>query len=400
MSGSPRRSIVRRTVLLAGLAVWPMILTEISRGDEFSRLVGPTLFNLTQRADARGQEKLSVRSLEVLPEVLRGERAAFVIVTTDEGNVAKLLLSSGMRKRGGADGKPGLVPVMIVDRFETIDAGDRMAFKARGRDLILFEGFQVDLDSGQVVPEGFGGDIRLAGGGAGDPELQALGTSKLYTFQKPLPVATSVPGKPSSGRAVLPTDFNGRYHLMANGQTSGNLDLSMDPEGMVTGQFRSDRNGAAYPVTGKVAADLPRKIEFTIQFPRSKQDYEGLLWTEEKNVFAGTVQILDHPYSFFAIREGAALPSDSIELSQKPLVQGSTNRVVILEDEADRYTLDGVAKTGDEIRTALVESARRHPSETVVLRVPESAPFDRVNRAIQIIRNTGNVSIRVAPRSE
>ena len=42
-------------------------------------------------------------------------------------------------------------------------------------------------------------------------------------------------------------------------------------------------------MSGKVAADLPRKIEVTIQFPRSRQDYEGLLWTEEKNAFAGTV---------------------------------------------------------------------------------------------------------------
>ena len=110
---------------------------------------------------------------------------------------------------------------MIVDRFETIDAGDRMSFKARGRDMILFEGFQLDLDSGQVVPEGFGGDIRLSAGGTGGPELQALGTNKVYTFEKPLPVAPASPGRPSSGRAVLPTDFNGRYSLMANGQISG-----------------------------------------------------------------------------------------------------------------------------------------------------------------------------------
>ncbi len=398
--GLPRRSIVRFTVCLAGIAVLPMILAGRGRGDEFGRLVGPPLFDLSQRADAHSRAKLSVRAIEALPEVLRGERAAFALVTTDQGNVAKLLLSFGMRKRAGKAGKSDLVPVLIVDRFETIDAADRMSYKARGRDTILFDGFQVDLDTGQVVPEGFGGDIRLVGSGDDGPELQALGTNKLYTFEKPLPVSASTPGRPSSGRAVLPTDFDGRYQLMANGQTSGSLEISVDPEGAVSGRFRSDRNGAVYGVTGKVAADLPRKIEFTIQFPRSKQDYEGLLWTEEKNAFAGTVQILDHPYSFFAIREGASLPSDTIDINQRAFVEGSSNVVVTLEDGADRYNLDGDAKSAAELGESLSKIARMHPARTVRLLVPESAAFDRVHRAVQMIRNAGIASIRVAPKSE
>ncbi len=400
MSGSPQRSIKRLTILVAGFTFWSMIFTPNLRGDEFGRLVGPPLFKMPLSSDARGRTRLSVRELEGLPEVLRGERAAFVIVTTDQGNIAKLLLSTGMRQRSGEAGKDNLVPVMVVDRFETIDAGDRMSFKARGRDLMMFEGFQVDLDSGQVVPEGFGGDIRLVAGGAGGPDLQALGKNRLYTFEKALPIALTAPGRPSSGRAVLPSDFNGRYSLMANGQISGMLDLAVDPEGMVTGRFRSDRNGAVYTVAGKVAADLPRKIEFTIQFPRSRQEYEGLLWTEEKNAFAGTVQILDHPYSFFAIREGASLPSDSLELQEKPIVKGTTRHVVILEDQADRYTIDGVTRTAAELTTALAESAKIQPAETVVLRVPDSASFDRVHRAAQLIRSAGVTSIRLAPKSE
>ena len=166
ISGPPRRSIVRRITLLVGFIVGPIFLTPAGRGDEFGRLVGPPLFDLVQRADAHGQTKLSIRAIEALPEVLRGERSAFVIVITDQGNMAKLLLSSGMRKRQGEGGKSDLVPVITMDRFETIDAGDRMSFKARGRDVILFVGFAFDLDSGQVVPEGFGGDIRLDRGRA------------------------------------------------------------------------------------------------------------------------------------------------------------------------------------------------------------------------------------------
>ena len=401
-NGSRRRSLSLGIVTIVGLVMGPMILQKPGRGDEFGRLLGPPLFEIPHRPDAHGQGRLSLKALEALPEVLRGERSALVIVTTDEGNVAKLLVSAGFRKRKGEGGNEVLAPILIVDRFETIDAGDRISWKARGRETILFEGFSFDLDSGQVVPDGFGGDIRLSPGGADGPELTALGASKLYTLDKPLPVAPTSPGRPSSGRAVLPTDFSGRYSLMANGQMSGTLDLSVDPDGMVSGQFRSDRNGAVYPVTGKVAADLSRKIEFTIQFPRSQQVYEGLLWTEEKNAFAGTVQILDHPFSFFAVREGAVLASDAIDLDRKlpaSIARGTTNHVVTIEDAADRYTLNGSAKSGAELGTALATAYKAQPAIVVMLRAPESAPFERVTRAIRLIRETGISSIRVGAKT-
>jgi biopolymer transport protein ExbD len=379
-----------------------MIFTRHLQADEFGRFLGPPLFDVPTRADAHGQTRLSVRALEALPEVIRGERSALVVVTTDQGNMAKLLISSGFRKRLGDGGKETLAPVLILDRFETIDGGDRISWKARGRDTVLFGGFAFDLDTGQVVPEGFGGDIGLkAGGGADGPELTALGTNKLYTLEKPLPPAPVSPGHPSTGRAVLPTDFSGRYSLMANGQMSGTLDLSIDPDGMVSGQFRSDRKGSVYPVTGKVAADLSRKIEFTIQFPRSQQLYEGLLWTQDKNAFAGTVQILDHPYSFFAVREGAALAADTIDLDRAlppAIARGTTNRIVTLEDAADRYTLDGAPKSAAELTTALKAVAKAQPNGAVVLRVPESVPFERVLRAARIIREAGISSIRVGAK--
>jgi hypothetical protein len=385
---------------LMGVAMGTMVLGSPGRADEFGRLLGPPLFDVPRRPEARWQGKLSIRALEALPELLRGERSALVIATTDEGNMAKLLLSAGFRKRKGEGGREVLAPVLILDRFETIDGGDRISWKARGRDTVLFESFAFDLDSGQVVPEGFGGDIRLTGGGAEGPELLALGTNQLYILDKPLPSAPVSPGHPSSGRAVLPADFSGRYSLMANGQMSGTLDLSVDPDGQVSGQFRSDRNGSVYPVTGKVAPALSRKIEFTIQFPRSQQVYEGLLWTGEKDAFAGTVQILDHPYSFFAIREGAALASDTIDLDRAfpaAVARGTTYRVVIIEEAADRYTLDGVSKPAAELGPALAALVKARPSVSVIVRVPESAPFERVMRAVRIIRKAGVLSIRLAP---
>jgi len=294
---------------MAGAALMTLVsLPAAARGDEFGLLERRLFFEIPRRAGTRTHASLSFRDLEALPSVLRDERAALVIVKTDQGNLAKLLVSAGFRKLKPAEDQGPLVPVLVLERFETIDAGDRRSFKARGKGVTLFEGFQFDLDTGQVVPEGLGGDILVATGGAEGPRLAATGQNRLYTLEKPMPPPSPVPGRPSSGRTILPGDFAGRYDLVANGQWSGTLDLAVDAAGSVSGFFRSDRNGTASPVTGKVAQDVPQKVSFTVQFPGgARQFYEGLLWSEGKNVIAGTLSMLDHPYSFVAIREGASL---------------------------------------------------------------------------------------------
>ena len=195
----------------------------------------------------------------------------------------------------------------MIERFETIDSLDRRSFKARGKGVTLFDGFQFDLDSGQVVPDRAGADIRFAARAPGEPRLTALGKSKLYVLEKPLVPSPAEEGRPSSGREILPGDFGGRFDLVADGQWSGRLELAVDAGGVISGFFRSDRNGSSYPVTGKAGDGAPQRIRFEIRFPRAGQSYDGLIWSEGKNVIAGTVSMLDHPYSFIAIREGASL---------------------------------------------------------------------------------------------
>ncbi len=338
-----------------------------------------------------------MRSIESLPEVVRSERSAFIVATTDQGNLAKLLISQGLRSKGRAGDKPVLVPVISLDRFETIDAGDRVSRKARGRDIVLFDGFEFDLDTGQVVPAGFGGDIAYSSGGVDGAGLIALGQNRLYAIDRPLPVLGAEPGRPSAGPAVLPSDFDGRYSLVSNGQMSGTLEISVAAGGAVTGRFRSDRNGSVYPVTGKVPADLSRRIEFEIKFPRTSQAFDGLLWTEEKNVFAGTVHILEHPYSFIAVREGAPITPESIDAigpPRSPSALKATTRVITFE--ADRYTLDGDPKSADELAGALKAGARARASVDVLLRVPGSTPFERVQRAVRLVRGAGIDTVRLA----
>ena len=97
-----------------------------------------------------------------------------MIAKTDQGNLAKMLVSPGLRKLKPSEKDGRLVPVLILERFETIDAGDRRSFKARGKEVMLFDGFQYDLDAGQVVPEGLGGDIVFLANAPDGPRLAAF----------------------------------------------------------------------------------------------------------------------------------------------------------------------------------------------------------------------------------
>jgi hypothetical protein len=297
-----------KTTKTTGLAVAFLLTWAMpARSDEFGRLEGPDFFNLISLPGVRTHASLSFPELDALPTILRDERSALVIVKTDQGNLAKILVSAGLRKLKPSQKDGPFVPVLLIERFATIDAGDRRSFTARGKDVTLFDGFQFDLDAGQVVPGGMGGDIVFSTRAPDDQRLAALGESRLYTLEKPLPSPEKVPGKATAGAGVQPGDFAGRYYLIANGQWSGTLELVVNDTGVVSGHFRSDKNGSSYPVTGKVAGEFAQKIDFSVQFPRARQDYQGLLWTEGKNAIAGSLSMLDRPYGFIAIREGTSL---------------------------------------------------------------------------------------------
>jgi biopolymer transport protein ExbD len=400
-----RRVLIEATLIAATALAVLSGLSAASWGDEFGRLEGAYLFDLTRRADAREQASLSLRALEALPAVLRGESAALVIARTDQGNLTKMLVSLGMRKLKPSEKEGPLVPVLILERYETIDAGDRTSTKARGKELMLFDGFQLDLDTGQVVPPGMGGDILFSSGGPEGPTLSALDKNRLYTFEKPLPAPPTVPGRPSSGRTVQSADYAGRYQLIANGQWSGTLDLTVDASGTVSGRFRSDLNGSVYAVTGQVAVEGPKRISFDVQFPRAQQTYEGLLWTEGKNAFAGTLSMLDRPYSFIAIREGASLVPEGIDLrvgGRSPDKGESSRRILIVSLDAgtDGLRLDGQPRPFSELNEALSLKLKSQPATIVLLRVPESVPFERVSRVLKAIEGAGIKSIRLAPTTD
>ena len=185
--------------------------------DEFERLEGAALVAAAKATDAPARERLTVADLGTLPTVLPGVRSPLLVVVTGEKNLARLIVSPALRNQPGG-GEP--IPILLVERFDTFEAGPATTRLARGRDLVLFDGFRLDLDSGQVVPDGQGGDLRFVVAGDGGPRLVPIEPATIHVPAKsPMPEAE--PDQPSPGRAVLEADFAGTYQMFANGQATG-----------------------------------------------------------------------------------------------------------------------------------------------------------------------------------
>ena len=105
--------------------------------------------------DATPRASLSVADLAAMPALLRDTRSALVLARTDLGNPARLLVVPELRKPANGQGEP--IPVVVLERLDAFDASDPSTRIASRRDVVVFDGFQVDLDTGQVVPEGQGG---------------------------------------------------------------------------------------------------------------------------------------------------------------------------------------------------------------------------------------------------
>ncbi len=363
--------------------------------DEFERIEGAALGGVPRSKDATPHGQLTAGELDALPNVLRESRSALLVATTDQGNLTRMLVAPALRRAPGSAKDP--VPVLLLERYDTFDAGNLATRLARGKDVILFDGFQVDLDSGQVVPDDQGGDLQFRVQGEGGPRLTVLGKAKLYTMAKAPLLESAATARPSIGRLVVPGDFAGRYRLYANGQWSGVLDLKVDAAAGVSGRFRSDLNGAAYSVTGQVAPDVPQRITFSVKFPRTVQDYEGFLWTEGKGAMAGTLTMLDHAYGFFAIREGGRFAPEGEDVG--PLAkdrEASTpgRRTVVVRK--GQYTLDGQPRTDLELTDSLKQAMTAEPATWVLLQVADDEPYAAIQRAFETISNAGVRTIRLA----
>lgn len=275
------------------------LLSAWARAGEIDRIEGDQLARLIGGPDAVKRASLTPQDVEALPAALHDTRSAFIIVKTSEKNLSRLLISPGFRKPAGGEGAP--LPIFVLERLDTFEPGRSGSRLAKVAGLIVFEGFEVDLDTGQVVPRGEGGDLTLTKGDDGAPVLKSIHGAEMFSLSRPV-VLEARPG-PSSGKTVLPTDFNGRYQFHADGRWTGVLELSVGADRVVSGRFRSEPNGTSYPVMGEVDATIPQKVGFRIKFPRTEQEYTGYLWTEGKTALAGTFVMLERTFGFYAVRE-------------------------------------------------------------------------------------------------
>ncbi|MEW4568577.1 biopolymer transporter ExbD [Tautonia sp. JC769] len=296
-----------RQGFIALLALSP----AIGLADDFDRLEGRTLAAIPKGtgSGAEAREALALTDLLALPNLLDGIRSPVLVVETDQGNPSRVMLAPGFWSPPPRDGsdpedrdKP--VAILILERFATFEGGggaapDRLA---QGENVVLFDGFQYDLDSGQVVPEGQGGDLAFVRDEAdGGTRLEAVGGASLFVLTEPPRFAEAAPGVPSAGRVIVPGDYAGRYRLFADGSQTGTLDLAVEGRA-VTGRLRSDQTGTSYEVVGEVEAGTDPPVRFSIQFPRSRQEYRARLFSEGKGAMAGTVLILDRERPFYALR--------------------------------------------------------------------------------------------------
>ena len=383
-------------LIVIGLGAW----ATSSLADQFEQLDGPLLVRTLRSGDATAKSSLTISEIGAIPALLRDTRSALVLARTDQGNPVRLLLVPELRKPNGGQGEP--IPVLVLERLDAFDASDPSTRLISRRDVVVFDGFQVDLDTGQVVPEGQGGDVVFRVKGDSGPRLETVGTAKLFTLSKAPAVDSSKAPQPTPGKTVLPGDFAGRYRLFANGQWSGTLDLKVEGRGVVTGQFRSDLHGTSYPVSGQVATDVASKVLFAVKYPRARQEFEGYLWAEGKGAMAGIASIAERPIGFFAIREGGRYAPEGAEIG--PLVAANVDRaglhLVEVQGEQIKFdgkllTLDGLA---DGLKT-LVESDAS-PAPWILIRASRDQKYSDVLRVSEAVVAAGVKRVRLEPPQE
>jgi len=268
-----------------------------ARADSFDNYLNA---HLSKIAETKSAERIAHLTPDLMIEhtrVLPGVNGTFVVVKTNEGRWAKLLVQPA-RHKIDADKS---VPIALIERFVTFREGEERAVLAKGDNVRLFHDFRFLLDIGQVVPAELGGDLRFVV----DRErtyLEPVGKAELYLVTKHLPEANPKKGaKLVVGEKFEPGYFNGAYKLFDDGRRSGTLRLTVGDKNTVTGHFYSDKDGAKYEVEGKIGSPN-HNINFTIFYPRTLQQYAGCMFTGDGKAIAGISRLQERETGFYAIR--------------------------------------------------------------------------------------------------
>lgn len=250
--------------------------------------------------DAKPVAELTQKDADGLKRLAEGIEHPAVIVKTNDGNLAKLLLNWGFRR--SADRK--VTPVLMIERYVTYTNGRGDLTCASGKNIMLFPGFGFNLDIGQVVPGGHGADLEFTA----SKTVKAVDKAEMFTLN-----GSVIPGggdggggtDPTDHDGVIPEDFAGNWDLNVDGRWKAQLMISIDNEGTATGNYVSEETKSSYALTGRVSRTVPHRLTFEVDFGNgnSKQQYEAFLWTQKKATMAGSATLDTQRFGFVASRQ-------------------------------------------------------------------------------------------------
>ena len=283
---------------LAATILGSLLLVGPARAvDVFDYYTNPVLARAVEAKETKEVKQLTTSLIVENDRILPQTTAAFLVVKTNQGRYAKVLVQVARQKIDAER----TIPMLLIDRFVTYKEGEERAVQASGQGVSLFPGFRFSLDIGQVVPEELGGDLRFV---VEKDKIytQPLGQARLYLLTQALPDVVPKKGpKLVVGEKFDMRYFNGTYKLYDDGRRSGKLVLKVDDDGEVSGSYYSDKDGSKYPLSGKVG-NPQHSIQFTVKFPRSEQTFQGFLFTGDGQVLAGTSRLAEREAGFYARR--------------------------------------------------------------------------------------------------
>jgi hypothetical protein len=270
-----------------------------AHADAFDWYTNPLLAKTAKSTDAEKVAKITPEMMVGSSRALPGVPGTFVVVRTNEGRWAKLILHPGQQKIPDTDMK---VPIAIIERFATFREADEKTIHAKGEKVQLFADFRFNLDMGQVVPASVPADLKFVVEGD-NAWVEPVGKAEVYLVKKHLEEATPKKlEKVVVGEKFEPKYFNGVYKLVEDGRRSGELHLSVKDGGEVFGHFYSDKDGTKYEVEGKVGTP-PHTIQFRVTLPRTIQFYTGWMFTADGKAITGVARMQERETGFYAIRK-------------------------------------------------------------------------------------------------
>ena len=147
------RSLLASTILLA--------LAGRGRADAFDNYTNPLLNKVMASDAAKEMKRVTPDDLLDNDRVLPGVDGAVLIVKTNQGATPSWWSHPARQKTDMTHS----VATLLIDRYVTYKEGEERTVAAAGKNLVLFPGFRVSLDMGQVVPEELGGDLRFVADG-------------------------------------------------------------------------------------------------------------------------------------------------------------------------------------------------------------------------------------------